>query len=137
MCTLYTSETVRARESLKECNTENSNPHGFQQNRHTIQDTTKLLGKVLKAIIMIKTKANTFKSHLPESTKRARTYLHVLSPSTFTPLKDSADYGGVVGPVESATIEVRVNTEVKLDSAGSAACDSTSEECTALQPSSE
>jgi len=75
MCTLYKSETVRARASLKECNTENSNPHGFQQNRHTIQDTTKLLCKVIKAIITIKTKANPSKSPLLESAKRARTYL--------------------------------------------------------------
>ena len=43
---------------------------------------------------------------------------------SLTPVKLSADGSWVIDPVDSATIEVRVSTEAKLDSAGSDACDS-------------
>jgi len=36
---------------------------------------------------------------------------------SLAPVRVSTDFGGVVGPVESATIEVQVSTEVKSDSA--------------------
>ena len=37
--------------------------------------------------------------------------------ASLAPVRVSTDFGGVVGPVESATIEVQVSTEVKSDSA--------------------
>jgi len=43
----------------------------------------------------------------------------------------STHCGGVVGPIESATIEVRVNTEVKSDSAWSDTSHGTGKKCTA------
>jgi len=42
---------------------------------------------------------------------------------SLTPVKLSADGSRVVDSVDSATIEVRVNTQAKLDSAGSDGCD--------------
>jgi len=43
---------------------------------------------------------------------------------SLTPVKHSADDSWVIDLVDSATIEVRVSTEAKSDSAGSDACDS-------------
>jgi len=51
--------------------------------------------------------------------------------ASLAPIGVSTDYGWVVGPVESATIEVQVSTEVKSDSAWSDTGHSTGEECTA------
>ena len=51
--------------------------------------------------------------------------------ASLAPIGVSTDYGGVVGPVESATIEVQVSTEVKSDSAWSDTGHSTGEEYTA------
>jgi len=51
--------------------------------------------------------------------------------ASLAPIGVSTDYGGDVGLVKSATIEVQVSTEVKLDSAWSATSHSTSEEYTA------
>jgi len=48
--------------------------------------------------------------------------------ASLAPIGVSTDYGGIVGPVESATIEVQVSTEVKLDSAWSDTGHSTGEE---------
>ena len=45
-------------------------------------------------------------------------------PVSLTPVKLSADGSWVIDPVDSATIEVRVITEAKSDSAGSDTCDS-------------
>ena len=42
---------------------------------------------------------------------------------SLTPVKLSADGSGVIDSVDSATIEVRVSTQAKSDSAGSDACD--------------
>jgi len=52
--------------------------------------------------------------------------------ASLAPIRVSTDYGGVVGPVESATIEVQVSTEVKLDSAWCDTGHSTGEEYTAI-----
>ena len=54
---------------------------------------------------------------------------------SLAPVKISSDCVWVVGPVESVTIEVRVDTEVKSDSAGSDACDMTTPARNARQPS--
>jgi len=51
--------------------------------------------------------------------------------ASFAPVRVSTDFGGVVGPVESATIEMRVSTEVKSDSAWSDTGHGTGEEYTA------
>jgi len=51
--------------------------------------------------------------------------------ASLAPIGVSTDYGGVVGPVESATIGVQVSTEVKSDSAWSDTGHSTGEEYTA------
>jgi len=51
--------------------------------------------------------------------------------SSLAPIGVSTDYGGVVCPVESATIEVQVSTEVKSDSAWSDTGHSTGEKYTA------
>jgi len=48
--------------------------------------------------------------------------------ASLAPIGVSTDYGGVIGPVESATIEVQVSTEVKSDSAWSDTGHSTGEE---------
>jgi len=47
------------------------------------------------------------------------------------PIRVSTDCGGVVGPVESSTIEVQVSTEVKSNSAWSDIGHNTGEEYTA------
>jgi len=51
--------------------------------------------------------------------------------ASLTPIKVSADCGGVVGPVEPATIQMQVSTEVKSDSAWSDTGHGTGEEYTA------
>jgi len=51
--------------------------------------------------------------------------------ASLAPIRVSTDFGGVVGPVESATIEVQVSTEVKSDSAWADTSHSTGEEYTA------
>jgi len=51
--------------------------------------------------------------------------------ASLAPIRVSSDCGGVVGPVESATIEVHVSTEVKSDSAWSDTGHGTGEEYTA------
>jgi len=51
--------------------------------------------------------------------------------ASLTPIRVSTDCGGVVGPVESTTIEVQVSTEVKSDSAWSDIGHNTGEEYTA------
>jgi len=50
---------------------------------------------------------------------------------SLAPIRVSTDCGGVVGPVESTTIEVHVSTEVKSDSAWSDIGHNTGEEYTA------
>jgi len=51
--------------------------------------------------------------------------------ASLAPIRVSTDCGGIVGPVESATIEVQVSTQVKSDSAWSDTGHSTGEEYTA------
>jgi len=51
--------------------------------------------------------------------------------ASLAPIRVSTDVGGVIGPVKSATIEVQVSTEVKLDSAWSDTGHGTGEEYTA------
>jgi len=51
--------------------------------------------------------------------------------ASLAPIRVSMDCGGVVGPVELATIEVQVSTEVKSDSAWSDTGHGTGEEYTA------
>jgi len=51
--------------------------------------------------------------------------------ASLAPIRVSTDCGGVVGPVESTTIEVQVSTEVKSDSAWSDIGHNTGEEYTA------
>ena len=51
--------------------------------------------------------------------------------ASLAPIRASTDCGGVVGQVESTTIEVQVSTEVKSDSAWSDIGHSTGEEYTA------
>jgi len=51
--------------------------------------------------------------------------------ASLAPIRASTNCGGVVGPVESTTIEVQVSTEVKSDSAWSDIGHSTGEEYTA------
>ena len=51
--------------------------------------------------------------------------------ASLAPIRVLTDCGGVVGPFKSATIEVQVSTEIKLDSAWSDTGHSTGEEYTA------